>query len=139
MDKDYSILDELTPKTEELHRAIFDKGYEQGQKDILEREPCDDLISRQAVEKITWEEPSYTDPLNVLTEIREKVRALPPVTSKEKTGHWIERHYTKLNGLQFSMDVCNQCFEEFSYDRETGIGTYNYCPNCGAKMEVENA
>lgn len=31
--KDYSILDELVPKTQELHRAIFDKGYEQGQKE----------------------------------------------------------------------------------------------------------
>lgn len=30
MSKDYSILDELAPKTQELHRAIFDKGYEQG-------------------------------------------------------------------------------------------------------------
>ena len=42
----------------------------------------DDLISRQAVENITWEEPSYTDPLNVLTEVREKVRALPSVENK---------------------------------------------------------
>ena len=46
----------------------------------LEQDPCQDCISRQAVEKITWEEPSYTDPFNVLTEVREKVRALPPVT-----------------------------------------------------------
>lgn len=45
-----------------------------------------DLISRQAVENITWEEPSYSDPLNVLTEIREKVRALPSVENK---GEWI--------------------------------------------------
>ena len=45
-----------------------------------------DLISRQAVENITWEEPSYTDPLNVLTEVREKVRALP---SAENKGEWI--------------------------------------------------
>lgn len=45
-----------------------------------------DLISRQAVENITWEEPSYTDPLNVLTEVREKVRALPSVENK---GEWI--------------------------------------------------
>ena len=28
--KDYEILDDLVPKTQELHRAIFDKGYEQG-------------------------------------------------------------------------------------------------------------
>lgn len=47
---------------------------------------CGDLISRQAVENITWEEPSYTDPLNVLTEVREKVRALPSVENK---GEWI--------------------------------------------------
>lgn len=35
--KDYSVLDELVPKTQELHRTIFDKGYEQGQKDILRK------------------------------------------------------------------------------------------------------
>lgn len=45
-----------------------------------------DLISRQAVENITWEEPSYSDPLNVLTEVREKVRALP---SAENKAEWI--------------------------------------------------
>lgn len=35
--KDYVVLDDLIPKTRELHRAIFDKGYEQGQKDTLEQ------------------------------------------------------------------------------------------------------
>jgi len=29
----YEVLDELIPKIQELHRAIFDKGYEQGFKD----------------------------------------------------------------------------------------------------------
>ena len=37
------------------------------------------LIDVDAVEKITWEDPHYHDPLNVLTEVREKVRALPTV------------------------------------------------------------
>jgi len=32
MSKDYSVLDELTSKTQELHRAIFDKGYTAGYK-----------------------------------------------------------------------------------------------------------
>ena len=31
--KDYEVLNKLVPKTQELHRAIFDKGYEQGFKD----------------------------------------------------------------------------------------------------------
>lgn len=35
--KDYVVLDELIPKTQELHRAIFDKGYEQGQTYILDK------------------------------------------------------------------------------------------------------
>ena len=46
----------------------------------LEQQPCEDTISRDAVEKITWEEPSYDDALNVLTEVRDKVRALPSAT-----------------------------------------------------------
>ena len=37
MSKSYEVLDELVPKTQELHRTIFDKGYEQGQRDILDK------------------------------------------------------------------------------------------------------
>ena len=36
-----------------------------------------ELISRQAAIDVTWEEPSYTDPLNVLTEVRDRIKALP--------------------------------------------------------------
>jgi len=39
-----------------------------------------DLISRQAAIDATWFEPSYTDPLNVLTEVRDRLKALPSVT-----------------------------------------------------------
>ena len=96
---------------------------------LLKQQPCEDCVSREAVLDIV------NNPLNI--RLADIIQALPSVTPKEKTGHWIKRHYTKLNGIRFSMDVCNQCFEEFSYDHETGIGTYNYCPNCGAKMEEE--
>ena len=37
----------------------------------------DDLISREAAIDATWFEPSYTDPLNVLTEVRDRLKALP--------------------------------------------------------------
>lgn len=52
----------------------------------LEQEPCEDCISRQAVLDITWEEPSYTDAMNVLTEVRDKVKELPSFNPKQK---WI--------------------------------------------------
>ena len=37
------------------------------------------LIEKEKVEAITGQEPTYTDPLNVLTEVRDKVRELPEV------------------------------------------------------------
>ena len=54
---------------------------------------------------------------------------------KSKIGHWINRHIIANR----SIDIigCSECGEEFSYDAETGISEYNYCPNCGAKMERE--
>lgn len=53
----------------------------------FEQQESEDCISREAVEKITWEEPSYDDALNVLTEVRDKVRALPSVTPQHT--RWI--------------------------------------------------
>ena len=50
---------------------------------------CEDAISRQAVIDVTWEEPSYTDALNVLTEVRDKVKVLPSVTPQQRMGRWI--------------------------------------------------
>ena len=42
-----------------------------------------DLIDRQAAIDATWEEPSYTDPLNVLTEVRDRIKALPPAQPEQ--------------------------------------------------------
>ena len=41
------------------------------------------LIDADRVEDITWEAPSYNDALNVLTEVRDKVRALPTIIEME--------------------------------------------------------
>lgn len=53
---------------------------------------------------------------------------------EHKTGKWISQWF---KGIQFY--VCSECREEFSYDNETGVSmdSYDYCPNCGAKMEVD--
>ena len=45
-----------------------------------------DLISRQAAIDATWFEPSYTDPLNVLTEVRDRIKALPSAQPEQR---WI--------------------------------------------------
>ena len=45
-----------------------------------------DLISRQVAIDATWFEPSYTDPLNVLTEVRDRLKALPSAQPEQR---WI--------------------------------------------------
>ena len=53
----------------------------------------------------------------------------------QKTGHWEEEE-------MYDGDVayrCSECGEEFCLIEGTPIDNlYNYCPNCGAKMEGEN-
>lgn len=42
-----------------------------------------DLIDRNKALAETWKEPSYSDPLNVLKEIRDRLRALPTIEQPE--------------------------------------------------------
>lgn len=57
-----------------------------------------DVISRQAAIDVTWEEPTYTDTLNVLTEVRDKIRALPSAQPEiihcRECKHWKTDHPT---------------------------------------------
>lgn len=52
-----------------------------------------ELIKREDAIKATWHEPSYTDPYNVLTEVRDRIEALPtvdavPVVRCGECGHY---------------------------------------------------
>lgn len=87
----------------------------------LKQQPCDDAVSRQAVEEIIND---IRDCISVegYCAILERLKKLSPVTPQPKTGHWIwniEKGYCK----------CSEC----------GIGMghkeFDYCPNCGAKMQ----
>lgn len=46
----------------------------------------DDLISRRKAIDTTWFDPYYTDPLNVLTEVRDRLEVLP---SAQPEPRWI--------------------------------------------------
>lgn len=69
-----------------------------------------DCISRKAVEDITWQEPSYTDALNVLTEVRDKVRELPsvyPKNNKLSDGYY-KREYLRDLGKEIYHELCKE-------------------------------
>ena len=73
----------------------------------------DDLISRQAAIDATWEEPSYTDPINVLTEVRDRIKRLPsaqPEIIRCKDCKWYgradkRRFYRGMDCLQKRIDT----------------------------------
>ena len=106
---------------------------------VLEQQPCEDCISRQ--ETIEWlKKVTVTDGITFKTGFKQilyDIEQMPSVTPKQKVGKWINQ-YQIYGDIAIDMKVCSECRYEFSYDVETGISNANYCPNCGAKMEVEN-
>ena len=86
-----------------------------------------DLISRQAAIDLTWKDPYYSDPLNVLTEVRDGIKALP---SAQRTGRWIYNDEAYPGGNPYGHYECDQCGEYVPHKT-------NYCPNCGADMRGE--
>jgi len=123
-------------------------------------QPCEDAISRQAaidaLEKVAelfpWRVPgkrdtydSYNGAWNdAIGRAEMEIEGLPPVAPQPKTGHWIERESgteDKENGFE-TVIVCSGCdfpattFYSEDCERRTQIRT-SFCPNCGAKMEVE--
>ena len=102
-------------------------------------QPCEDAISRQTVNILVDElaraisdERCFMSRGRSTATIMQDILDLPSVNPQPKTGHWINRHI--IANKTIDMIVCSECGEEFSYDAETGISEYKYCPNCGAKM-----
>ena len=88
----------------------------------------EDCKSRQAVlDEINRIGIKAFETYNDYSELYDFVDGLPPVTPKEKTGHW--RHYE-------GMLICSECGTEFYDDimEYCGDDVPKCCPNCGAKM-----
>ena len=100
--------------------------------EALSAETCEDCISReQAIKQCGF------GMTNLL--IADCLRKLPSVTPKQKMGHWIghREHCEELGVMPSSLGAyewCSNC--DCGIDvKEWHRNNYNYCPNCGAKME----
>jgi len=85
-----------------------------------------DLISRDAAfDEIIWNSDNGVIDAKVAIEA---LRKLPSVEPERKTGKWVH---------MVGWWECNQCHAEYT-DMPTCMGKviYEYCPMCGAKMEV---
>lgn len=97
-------------------------------------EQIEDCISRQALLKKAIYLPiakRVTDDKVIYREIvfTNMIENMPPVTPKPNTGHWIKHEHNGIGHIE-----CSECLCWFL---EAHLLRNSYCPNCGAKMEVE--
>lgn len=108
------------------------KEFQRGMRDatpMAKQEPCEDCISRQAV--LEYIEGSEAE-LGHSSEnelVCQDIKEFPPVAPKLKTGHWIKHEHNGIAHIE-----CSECFSWFL---SSHLLRNSYCPNCGAKMEIE--
>ena len=73
-----------------MDRGTDCRSMEQEERNMSE------LIDRKAAIRATWQEPSYTDPLNVLTEVRDRINSLPTIPAPR--WHRVEEELPKDYG-----------------------------------------
>lgn len=87
-----------------------------------------DLVSRQAAldfikdhsYPVRYDRNSIEQGMT-LTGIEQALKEVPAVQREQKTGRWIDG---------YKRQSCSVC-------RYRGMRSWNFCPNCGAKMESE--
>lgn len=101
-----------------------------------------DLIDRQAaikkVQAYHCRYPEYMDGFvsKVLSAIKadlvEDIEEMP--TAEPKVGRWESDRLVSTSGGTYGVRRCSECE---AYYQDVGYG-WNYCPNCGARMEGED-
>ena len=92
--------------------------------EVLEAEPCEDAISRQAaIKSIVW----------CVSDI-ERIKKLPSVIPSKSIGRWVE-HEDAMGDTYYDCSCCGESWS--TIDGNPWNNGMKYCPNCGAKMESE--
>ena len=106
----------------------------------LEQQPCEDAISRAALLEELGEEPfNWNDSPEEFQEVRDYqwfkslVENAPSVTPKPKVGRW-EKAFDE-HSYWYKCSCCGEKIPKNFYGNDYFS---SHCPNCGAKMEVED-
>lgn len=93
----------------------------------IEQQPCEDCISREAVDEYITHLLSgylYDEERTRLEDLTTYIWELPSVQPTRPTGHWIVSYPDGARVFK-----CNQCNKYADIHHAT-----DYCPNCGARM-----
>ena len=96
----------------------------------------DDLIRRSDAIKATWQEPTYTDPLNVLTEVRDRIEAIQSADRPQDREQFGKTEQLGKERVMIRYDHYTDKFVKVS-DRECPwckavcASTDKYCHECG--------
>lgn len=71
-------------------------------------------------------------------EVIKAIKNAPTIETERKTGHWItvtDKPWWKGGGHW----TCSSCGYGFAFEAYQDADDWNYCPNCGAKMEGDES
>lgn len=117
----------------------------------LEQEPCDDAISRKSLKQKLQEHHDFfvnayggfsNLPRNDKSRVDEISNCIamvvnePPITSQTKKGKWVKYGIPRCGEQHYKCTLCGY-YINFGQWGEVYTKEFKYCPNCGAKMEIE--
>lgn len=110
----------------------------------LEQQPCEDCISLNKLDDIITkaiDDSENQTECQTLRWVLDVMSELPSVIPQPKaTGSWVEKQVVDNEEVeieQWQSARCSNCDKYHTTPYSYYFDDYNYCPNCGAKMESE--
>lgn len=112
----------------------------------LEREPCEDCISRTELLSRIDAERKYLLNLKmdgaehiIVHHARRIIEDMPPVTPQPKVGKWLEKEIHGNNVGEWQSAKCSVCDKYHTTPYMYYFSHYKFCPNCGCRMRGKEA
>lgn len=120
---------------DDTHEVSWDEIIE-----WIDQQPCGDCISRQAARNALLNKGQHSKRYKLgetwelnLMEIEEAIAGVPPVEPERKPGKWL---YCVATNDPYGKWKCSECGKIIIAGR-LQKPQQKFCPNCGAKMEVD--